>query len=64
MKRAAWATLAAALAACTTPLQQGERVYREGDRLRALEIWRGIGEDASDYDRARSRIEVVEAEFD
>jgi tetratricopeptide (TPR) repeat protein len=64
MKRAVWATLAAGLAACTTPLQQGERVYHEGDRLRALEIWRSIGEDASDYDRARSRVEVVEAEFE
>ena len=39
--RSAGAFLIAALCAgCTTPLERGERLYREGDRLGALETWR------------------------
>ena len=50
--------------ACTTPYQVGERRYREGDRLAALETWRGVRSDSSDYARAQRRIQEVEAEFE
>jgi tetratricopeptide (TPR) repeat protein len=58
----AWAALLAA--ACTTPLEIGERHYREGDRLAALQIWRSVPEDSSEYARARRRISEVEPEFE
>jgi len=48
---------------CTTPLATGERLYRDGDRLGALETWRAIPESRSDYEKAQQRIELVEAEF-
>ena len=54
---------AALAAACTTPLELGERRYREGDQLAALEIWRGVPPSATYYPRVRRRIEAVEAEF-
>ena len=50
-------------AACTSPVEQGERLYREGDRLGALELWRAIPENARAYPAVKQRIEVVEAEF-
>lgn len=58
------AGLLAVLASCTTPLERGEGLYREGDRLGALEIWRDVPEDAGDYEKVQSRIQVVEAEFE
>ena len=63
--RLACALAAAALvtAACTSPVEQGERLYREGDRLGALELWRAIPENARAYPAVKQRIEVVEAEF-
>lgn len=64
MKHGLVAALACALLACTTPLQNGEQLYREGDRLAALEAWRAIPADASDSAEARERITVVEAEFE
>ena len=64
MKHGLVATLACALFACMTPLQQGERLYREGDRLAALEAWRAIPRDASDAEAVAERIAVVEAEFE
>jgi tetratricopeptide (TPR) repeat protein len=68
VSRAARAAVAAAgallAAACTTPLQLGERRYREGDRLAALEIWRAVPEGAADHARAQRRIAEVEAEFE
>ncbi len=45
MTRAIFALVALALAGCGTPLAAGERLYREGDRLGALETWRVIPED-------------------
>lgn len=56
-------TLGLALAACTTPLELGERRYREGDRLAALEVWRNVRGDSPYYDAAQSRIAEVENEF-
>jgi tetratricopeptide (TPR) repeat protein len=64
MRAATIAILALLAAACTTPLRQGERLYREGDRLGALETWREIPDDASDHQKARQRIGEVEAEFE
>ncbi len=63
MSRAPVLLLLALCAACTTPLDIGERRYREGDRLGALEVWREIPEDDSQYDEARERTAVVEEEF-
>jgi tetratricopeptide (TPR) repeat protein len=67
--RASLAALAAGAAlllavACTTPLELGERRYREGDRLAALRIWRAVPADSSDHARAQRRIAEVEAEFE
>ena len=64
-RTASRALAAAALlaAACTTPAERGERLYREGDRLGALEIWRSIPENARAYPAVQQRIPMVEAEF-
>ncbi|MBW2267843.1 MAG: hypothetical protein JRH16_04650 [Deltaproteobacteria bacterium] len=64
MKRGLLAACACALAACMTPLQQGERLYHEGDRLAALEVWRAIPDEATDAAQVRARIDIVEAEFE
>lgn len=48
---------------CTTSLELGERRYREGDRLAALQIWRRIPPDGLQYDAAQQRISAVEGEF-
>lgn len=61
-----WALLLAVAAlatACATPLEDGERLYREGDRLGALAVWRGVPESDRHYQSVRERIAVVEAEF-
>ncbi|MBW2493635.1 MAG: hypothetical protein JRE43_02695 [Deltaproteobacteria bacterium] len=63
MKRIACALLALTWAGCGTPLAAGERLYREGDRLAALETWRVIPEDDAGYEEAQERIAVVEEEF-
>jgi tetratricopeptide (TPR) repeat protein len=62
--RRALAASALLFAACTTPLELGERRYREGDRLGALEIWRAVPEDHADHARASRRVAEVEAEFE
>jgi tetratricopeptide (TPR) repeat protein len=64
MRAAGVATLTLLLAACTTPLERGERLYRQGDGLGALESWRAVPETASDHAKVRKRIEVVETEFE
>jgi tetratricopeptide (TPR) repeat protein len=63
MKRALLLLLVAMAAGCTTPLAVGERRYREGDRLGALETWRAIPENSSESEEAQQRIAVVEEEF-
>lgn len=65
LRRAAAAGLLAtlALAGCATPLELGERRYREGDRLGALELWRAVPSEATYYPKVRQRIEAVEKEF-
>jgi tetratricopeptide (TPR) repeat protein len=49
---------------CTGTFESGERLYRDGDRLGALEIWRATPPDDADYARSRERIAVVEEEFE
>ncbi len=56
--------LAALVCACHTPLERGERLYREGDRLGALETWRAVSEDHRQHEALSERIATVEAEFD
>jgi tetratricopeptide (TPR) repeat protein len=51
------------VAACTTPLQRGEKLYREGDRVGALDVWRHIPPTSLQYEPARQRIAEVEDEF-
>ena len=63
MKRALLLFLVAAAAGCTTPLAVGGRLYREGDRLGALETWRSIQENSYEYEASQQRIAVVEEEF-
>jgi len=52
------------LSACVTTLEQGERRYREGDRLGALETWRSIDRGQLAYPAAQRRIAEVEEEFE
>jgi tetratricopeptide (TPR) repeat protein len=63
VKRIACALLALSWVGCGTPLATGERLYREGDRLAALETWRAIPEDDAGHEKALERIAVVEEEF-
>jgi len=63
VKRIACALLALTWVGCGTPLAAGERLYREGDRLAALETWRAIPEDDAGHENAQERIAVVEEEF-
>ncbi len=51
------------LLACTTALARGERFYREGDRLAALEAWRAIPEKNSEHSASLQWIAEVEEEF-
>jgi tetratricopeptide (TPR) repeat protein len=61
----AFLLIAAALAlACTTPLDRGERLYREGDPLGALEAWRAAPEGSREAEAIQARIAVVETEFE
>jgi tetratricopeptide (TPR) repeat protein len=64
MIRARLGLIAAAFVGCTTPLDIGEKLYREGDPLGALQTWRAIGEDESSYEASRQRLAEVETEFD
>lgn len=48
---------------CTTSLELGERRYREGDRLAALEAWREIRPDHFSHAAAQRRIAEVQDEF-
>lgn len=64
MRRARVALCALVIAACTTPLEVGEGLYREGDRLGALEVWRAAVEEGSDDPDIPTRIAVVEEEFE
>lgn len=64
MRGRAIAVLAALLAGCTTPVQEGERLYREGDRLAALETWRSVPEGSDEYASAHARLASLEPDFE
>jgi len=63
VRRLAALFVALVLASCTTPLERGEQLYREGDRLGALEVWRQVPPDSLQHEAARKRIAEVEDEF-
>jgi tetratricopeptide (TPR) repeat protein len=50
------------LASCTNPLELGERRYREGDRVAALEIWRSVDRESLYYRGVQQRTQEVENE--
>lgn len=49
---------------CETPLERGEQLYREGDRLAALEVWRDVPEGDRHHAAVHERVAVVEDEFE
>jgi len=61
-RRAASLAAALLLAACATPLERGEQLYRAGDRTGAIETWRGIADDSHAHAAAQQRIAAVEDE--
>ena len=62
--RSGLAALAAGMTlACATALDTGERHYRDGDRLGALETWRSIPPDHRDFAPGQQRLAEVEEEF-
>jgi len=63
VSRALTLLLLLALTSCTTPLEVGERRYREGDRVAALEIWRSVERDSLYYEAVENRIREVESEL-
>jgi len=64
MRAPAIASLAALLVSCTTPVESGQRLYQEGDRLGALETWRSVPPDSEGYTGAQARIAELEPEFE
>jgi tetratricopeptide (TPR) repeat protein len=64
MKHAPLLVLLAIVAACATPLEVGERRYREGDRRGALEVWRSVAPDDPEYAQVAARVSAVEEEFE
>jgi tetratricopeptide (TPR) repeat protein len=63
VSRALTLLLLLALASCTNPLEVGERRYREGDRVGALEIWRSVDRDSVYREAVENRIAEVESEL-
>jgi tetratricopeptide (TPR) repeat protein len=64
VSRALSLLLLLALTACINPLELGERRYREGDRLAALESWRSVRSDSLYYEAVQRRIRDVEDELE
>ena len=56
--------LLALMLGCATPLDEGEKLYREGDRRGALEVWRAVEPDDPNHSALAERIEKVEQELD
>jgi tetratricopeptide (TPR) repeat protein len=51
------------LAGCATPIDEGERLYRAGDRRGALEAWSQISAGNPDYAAVADRVVAVEKEL-
>ncbi|HEY5656726.1 MAG TPA: hypothetical protein VIY27_02950 [Myxococcota bacterium] len=49
---------------CASPLEVGERYYREGDRREALEVWRRVPPNDPSHEKVAARIASVQAEFE
>ncbi len=64
MSRALSLLLLLALVSCINSLELGERRYREGDRVAALESWRSVGSDSLYHEAIQSRIAEVENELE
>jgi tetratricopeptide (TPR) repeat protein len=58
----AWLPLVLSIA-CASTLDKGERLYRDGDTLGALETWRDTPIDDPKYDEILQRVRIVETEF-
>jgi len=52
------------LAACATALERGEALYRQGDVMGALGVWREVPESSGEYADVQARLQAVESEFD
>jgi tetratricopeptide (TPR) repeat protein len=57
------AALLAAAGCAATPVLDGERRYREGDRRGALEVWRSVSPGDADYAAAADRAAAVQDEL-
>jgi tetratricopeptide (TPR) repeat protein len=55
--------LVAAAGCAATPVLDGERRYREGDRRGALEVWRSVSPGDADYAAAADRAAAVQDEL-
>ncbi len=51
------------IAACATPAERAERVYRQGEIGEAIALWEEIPETSSQYARAQVRLMLVKTEF-
>jgi tetratricopeptide (TPR) repeat protein len=49
---------------CMSPLEEGEQLYREGDRHGALAIWRSVEPSKRGHAQIASRVAEVEAELE
>ena len=51
------------LVACTTTLERGEELYRQGDLRGAIGVWSEVKPDSSEYERAQERLVESQAEY-
>jgi len=49
---------------CVTPLEEGERLYHEGDRHGALAVWQSVDPSDRGYPEVAARIDEVETELE
>jgi tetratricopeptide (TPR) repeat protein len=58
------AVAALAFAACVTPYERGERLYRQGDPGGAIDQWQAVPESNADHRDARERLVLVQVELE
>jgi tetratricopeptide (TPR) repeat protein len=46
-----------------SPLDRGERLYRQGDVVEAIRVWRAVSEENVQFDDVQIRLRAVEEEF-
>ena len=54
---------ALALCACTSTLEQGEQLYRQGDVRGAIDLWRAVPENSGEFERTQQRLQTAEVQF-